>query len=681
MAFRFNLLTYLYKKRRFFLRSIVIMAIAVILELTLANRAYYAHFWQGEESADFETVNMSYADGNYTPDPNSNGRPEFIFKNLNRRVNSIYIKPSENWGWDQMEFAVGYADQNRSWTHVAGIFVVRGFTRTNYQEINPYGDVGTLKIMPVHHFMISEVVVNKIIPFEFNVVRVLLVWLIVGGIYFLAKTDIRKTVFDPTSVYQKIIFTGILIGFIVICFAIGSFIGTNDITEPFDRMVDRIKQWEVDLGEEAPRELLEMDRPYDDVAREIARIPLPGLAWDNAYYKGKFYLQHGIAPVIFLYLPYNLITGNYLKNTWAIFVCASLTGLSLALAWRAIVSRCFKQMPFTMYVCTTIAAIFSSFTTVGLYLGRKYTVATSSGLMFVALGFWLLCQASIGKDGKPATQPSYLQIALGCLCMSLAVGCRPTLLGASLIIPVMLWRLMYKPTAARNTIVWKVVLSAGIPYFSVLMLLLWYNYVRFESFFEFGPGVVMGYPNINSLKLVNPMGKLYVAIQGVKNALFAPIHFSSAFPYMLNSGTIGVSPEYPPRGAITYAGLISFPIYYALGFIPVVFRKAVKQARLLVEISCTMLVAGLIIVIGTSVLVGMFVRYQMDYMWLFLFPALAFSYFTWEWYGRSQILAKLICVACIVSAVLGGLTAGDNGAFRLLTLEAFTYIRLLFAPF
>ena len=201
--------------RKWLIAVAIIILGTVILELTVFNRPYYSHFWQGTESAGFETVDMDYKDGVYTPmtekEKGSAVSPAFVFNGLDRKVNSVYIEPPDNLKklkpkLTKMTFSVGFADQNESNTTTSKFDLVPGFNRTFYQEINPYGNVSSLKIIPDGDFAISSVAVNKVIPMQFDFIRVLLICLIALGIYFLAVTEIKKTSFDPSKRLQNYFF-------------------------------------------------------------------------------------------------------------------------------------------------------------------------------------------------------------------------------------------------------------------------------------------------------------------------------------------------------------------------------------------------------------------------------------------------------------------------------------------
>jgi len=673
------------KKKHSIAVLIIIMA-AVLLELTLFNRPFYSHFWQGAESTQFEAVDMDYKDGVYTPmtekEKGSAVSPAFVFNDLNRLVNSVYIEPPADWAkLQKMTFSVQFADQNTSSTKTSGFSVMRGFWQSDYQEINPYGIVTSLKIIPSGSFRIASVAVNRVIPIDFNISRVLLVSILAILIYFLAVTDIRKRIFDPSNRWQTGIFCAVLVGFFVICYSIPPALGSNGDYSLYKTMVDRTLQGQLDLGTKPPKGLADLSDPWDPVARSQAGIGFPGYSFTSAYYDGKFYMIHGIVPVLVLFLPYHLLSGTYLSMSIAMFIFTALAGLFFALLWRAIVRRYFSNLPFALYICTTIAVLFCTLITSNLYYLFKYCMASASAIMFVAAGIWLIFSSLRPTDeGKLEELKTleYIRVAIGCFCLALSVGCRATGALVSILVPLLLWRLVWKKPWRR---VIKLLLFVAVPYVIVAVPLMWYNYARFDSPFEFG--IKYMYQQIASRGLMweNPMGKVYLIIQSIKNILLSPITFSTQFPYVLNLGKYGFGPELPQRGLLGVVGLSNFPVFWALGAGIAAFRQGRKSKKIFWEFPLVMILLGLFIGIDAQVLMAVVVRYQVDYMWLFVFPAMIFTVLIWERYGRSSAFAKAVCVLCVLSATIAVTLPSQGTPISIFKPAVYENLKLLFKPF
>ncbi|MCL2002762.1 MAG: hypothetical protein FWG72_02015 [Oscillospiraceae bacterium] len=387
----------------------------ILLELTLWNRPYYAHFFQGAEASAFETQFITDLGGVYIADDEMSGdavesglpiTPAFVFRGLDRRVGSVYIRPYTERELGQMQFAILYGDEDGSQKQTA-MTVIPGVEGSYHQEINPYGKVSYLMVALIgENCAVREVSVNRPIPFRFNLLRVLLFSALALGAFFFVKSDVTKTVFDPKSRKQGLILALVLVLFSALTLQISRSTQYYSRTGPYAHMVTSLLDGRLDLGIDAPPALSSMDNPYDYSARQQLGLPTysddpEGLIWDNAYYNGRFYMQHGIVPVVLLYLPYRLLTGGDLPNGAAVWVLVSLSGVFLALLWRKIIFRFIRQMPFVMLVCTTVAVLFTSMIVSAAWLPRKYEVSSAGAMMFAALGLWLLLPkaAPAGRGG------------------------------------------------------------------------------------------------------------------------------------------------------------------------------------------------------------------------------------------------------------------------------------------
>ncbi|MCL2164771.1 MAG: hypothetical protein FWH55_10380 [Oscillospiraceae bacterium] len=779
-------------------RSIIIIFIIVIsaiLEVTLFNLPYYYHFWQGEESSDYEVVSMELRPTGYYALPEENRAdedmpgPAFVFNDLNRRVNSIYIEPADD-APDRVIFDVSFGDEElirKEGGWGATYEIVKGIDRTYYHVINPFGNVSYMKIMPRgSDFAVKSVAVNKVIPISFSLIRFIGVALLATGVFLLVVSDIRKVVFDANCKRQRRILVFVLIGFALLGLLLIRANKPPGVTSPYSAMVDALLDGRLDLGIQVPQELLDMDNPYDPIARGDANVP--GFTFDNPYYNGKVYFYHGIIPVIALHLPYYLLFDSYLSNVNATIILTLLAGLFLVLLWRAIVNKHFKRMPFVLFICSAVALLGCSLIISHFYYPSQYVISAASSLMFIVLGLWLIYprpneDANEGEDedaiavtdvveseaegaashaagyttGDEAEDkadyeaedeadyksrdeaedetkdkegyetdhgvdfeakdkagdetdydadydadyeaedmacyeaeddlsdrikirnPPYLRIALGCLSLALSVGCRPTAVFASFLVPVVLYPHFFKKDLKS---ILKMFTCVAVPYLLVAIPLMWYNYARFESIFEFGWSYQINARNEAKNTLANPISSLQLAWFGLKNTLFSQVNFLTSFPYIQNAGSYSFAEDMPWRYYPSHVGLINFPVFWSLFLIPAILRDVWKKNRYLFSICASMLILGLFTAVFNVVRVGMTVRYQTDYMFLFLFPSLACGYLAWERFGRNSAAIKVMCVLLLLGAAIA-IPFGSGGGLMIwpLSPDSMTKLRMFFAPF
>ena len=194
--------------------------------------------------------------------------------------------------------------------------------------------------------------------------------------------------------------------------------------------VDALIQGNLSIDLKPPKELEDLDNPYDIKQREDANI---SYSFDTVYYNGKYYVYFGAVPAVLLFVPYKLITGQYLSieiGTMIFVVLSIIINIKLTIE---IYKRWFKDIPFGLLLIFIIGNLIS-----GLYIWNTwriwaYELTIIAGLFFVQLGIFLILKATDDKDNKTK---NLIYLFLSCLSMALSVGCRPILvLASALLIP------------------------------------------------------------------------------------------------------------------------------------------------------------------------------------------------------------------------------------------------------
>lgn len=112
------------------------------------------------------------------------------------------------------------------------------------------------------------------------------------------------------------------------------------------------------------------------------------------------------------------------------------------------------------------------------------------------------------------------------LFLSLSVACRPTQLLTSLVFLPILIMIFIKNVKEKKDII-KNILAVAIPYLSIGIALMYYNYIRFGSIFDFGSGYQL---TINDMK--NLDNRLMTIGMGIVCSLFSIPNFLPNFPFM-----------------------------------------------------------------------------------------------------------------------------------------------------
>lgn len=167
---------------------------------------------------------------------------------------------------------------------------------------------------------LDSIVINEKIPFEFNIIRFLIVFGILISIFFWKYEENLNKEYSPKNLTQELI----LLFIIAIFFVIAIFINQNSI-EPDnyrvynEKFVNSIYHGSLALEEKPSEELMDLENPYDDLERSKLERGKDYL-WDTAYYNGNYYVYFGILPLLVFFLPYYIVTKRYLDMAIVIFI-------------------------------------------------------------------------------------------------------------------------------------------------------------------------------------------------------------------------------------------------------------------------------------------------------------------------------------------------------------------------
>jgi len=543
------------------------------------------------------------------------------FKDLNRRVTSVFIEPV----FDTAELLyVSVAGITEAGNFSVGQNICKGLPHTNHIQLQLLGKVSELKIeiYGTKQTGASKIVINRQIPLYFSGMRIFAVSLFLFAIILFVRKELRAKIayllfdyrFDPSNRKQNVIYILLVISLILfswIC-AYTSVVEDTVQAKQYNKyLVDAIIAGRTHLEAGSPEKLLKAERPYDLGWLDENKYAR-GVDWfgDWVYYKGKYYCYFGAVPALMLYVPYNLITGDYLSNHGGIFIFAALSIILLARLWRFLVKKYMPNARFVFYLLSFLTLFFASGWFCPLRFTRFYSIVSAGGFMFVIAGILLLFE-SVELDDRLDRS----KLFLACACLALAVGCRPHLLFASLMVPIILWK--------RN--LWKHLPLVAIPYIAVAIPMCIYNYVRFGSILDFGINYNMTNLNLAAYSLLNPIGKVINVFIASLCYLFSTNTYSFYFPYvecLPQYKTFWSIPLFHDKGC----GMINFPIVFCLFFFfKSVFRKENKSNTF--YISAAFLVIAAVLIFVNSWVIGHSGRYTIDFAAFIILPSLFCAYY------------------------------------------------------
>ena len=249
--------------------------------------------------------------------------------------------------------------------------------------------------------------------------------------------------------------------------------------QQYGRLADALLEGHlyIDSGDIDPA-LEAMENPYDTIARENLGVKYH---WDEVYYNHHYYTYFGIVPTLILFIPYKLITGNMLLAHQATQVFSALAIAGLFYLFYIFCKWYVPKLPFSLYLllCVTLSVLSIGYSIAAPAL---YCTAIVSAICLMIWSFVFLIKAAWHVlEIKKVKQCLFI----GGLFGAMAFGCRPPVALANLIvIPIVFYiknniHLTYQEKIKEITCL----LS---PFLIIGLLLMIYNFVRFDNIFEFG---------------------------------------------------------------------------------------------------------------------------------------------------------------------------------------------------
>ncbi|MBO4883118.1 MAG: hypothetical protein J5570_06395 [Lachnospiraceae bacterium] len=286
----------------------------------------------------------------------------------------------------------------------------------------------------------------------------------------------------------------------------------------------------IDYDDIDPR-LEELGNVYDPYERSVSGVDFHS---DHAYYKGRYYMYFGVVPAILLFLPYHILTGGDLTTYHATQIFAVFAILGLFLLFRKLVKKLFPSMNVILFI--SLATAFS-FISVYFSIGTPalYCTATSSAVCMMVWSMYFFV-SGIFLTGADERKKQVIYAVLGSLFGALAFGCRPTAaLGNIVLIPLCMAFIKKRLGSGDEKKTGKMIADIciiAVPYMIVGVLLMLYNYARFENPFEFGQAFQLtGADQSNYGSFLETFSTVRT-VNGILNNFirFAPIR--GEFPYV-----------------------------------------------------------------------------------------------------------------------------------------------------
>lgn len=464
-----------------------------------------------------------------------------------------------------------------------------------------------------------DIRLNPVIPLAFSILRMMGLFAILCFLYLFRPTStVYEIPYLQIPVSRRVVLSAAL--FLAHVAVFWQLAGMNpDYTwnipehhRQYQKLAEAFLEGSAALLEEPAAAFDDMINPYDQDHREdvLSRDNATYL-WDTAYFEGKYYVYFGVVPVLLFYLPYHVLTGGALPNHIAVFLALALLMLGIMGVLRELIPKWFPGLSIGVWFLTMELLVMGSNL---IYMAKRpdlYHVPIVTGLAAGMLGLWCFLRA----DGREHVSLKYL--AAGSFLTALTAGCRPQLL-LFMVFPVLLFgRYLFSVEFYKSGEGRRAVLAAAVPILAVAAFLMYYNYVRFGSVFDFGSSYNL---TTNDMRY---RGWIWGRIPlGVFVYLFQPIKLVTEFPFMeilyTSSQYMGVTiREYTP------GGIFATHLFPWLVFSVFFLRKHLDRDH---KFPCILamgsMVSALAILMADTEMSGILWRYYNDFSLFIMLAAL-----------------------------------------------------------
>ena len=642
------------KIKNILLKTIII---TLIIEILIFNLTTFISFFRtiGKQQKEYDVKDLSFFVG-------EDERTVFEIRDINTEISTvrvIFANEIEN----PIDYNLAYSDDTSEelrYLNQSKVYVPI-WERTEYMDTYFSGNVKSLDVNvdvnSEEYDVIQKVIINEVIPLDIIFPRMIVIFLVALIVTFIKKDDTFCKMYNKKDFKQEVIImmTLYIVFFMlfVLLFMITSSKG-SELELYTKQFIDALNNGQVHLDIEVSEKLLELENPYDQVTRDLSLEREVDYRWDTAYYKGKYYTYFGIFPAITLLLPFYKLTGLYMTSSVAVLVYEFLILILLKLLLEKIINILFKDKEIEFKVVFLLHAVLYFGTLLFYLMGipRMYELVIIAGVYAVLQSIWFLFK-TFEKE-----KVNYFYLCLASIFMAGAIAARPTQIFMSVIIAIVGIYLLIKLIKEKNVKdIIKLILSIGIPYIVIAILLMTYNYVRFENPFEFGASYQLTVNNMDTLNV-----GLSAGIKATLVNLFNIPTFTMDFPFLLNNSNVIAH-----YGYYYYESLIA-GMFFVVPLLFIIFdivgfnknKKIDKKVKITVDI---LLVLACIITFVTSLMGGCIGRYLVDSMWIFVIVSeimyLA-KYVALENKESKDIYKKIlsvITVYVIVFALLSGIVS------------------------
>ena len=612
------------------LKRLIAIAITVILcEIFIFNYASISSLIRCKNEVSLDLAGATLHNIELTDDGRYcvTGPDAYIrISDINTNVNTLYINAHSTKEQLQVKFSYNDETITEALRTNGYVNIISGNEHSKFSLCSFSGNVDIFKFYfdegEGENVIIESIIINKKIPFQFSIIRVLAITLPIALFLSLFSLSVFKRPIGEILNFKYstagIITICCLAVLMLTCYASDGII--NDLTKPDENqinkeLVDAFEAGQVHLLREPEEELLQLENPYDRSQRTQSG---GDFAWDHCYYNGHYYSYYGIAPVLLLFLPYHLITGAYFPSLWAISIFSLLGVIFLGLTYYEIIKKHFPEIPLRIAISGMLILEFSSGIWFSTPVSKFYEIAQSSGFAFVTMGAYFMIRSCTLSNGSI----SKLSAALSSVFLALAVLCRPTLAVYCIVALLFIFfgaKKVFKENGKKSLASY--LTCSLLPFIVIGSIQMIYNYLRFDSVFDFGIQYSLTINDFTKAEFHLPL-----VLTGFHNFIFAFPKASTSFPFIhSNYDNLQLNGFYFSAND-TAVGILyrALPVFaYLMSGKAYKLSQKNKKCSICIAAGCIIAPAIIIFSIWES---GYGVRYCADFSWQIVIGALIISY-------------------------------------------------------
>lgn len=633
------------------------LAFIILLELTVFNYKFYSNIFNEPINAEPQIYGSMEPVGE-NKYKLSNGNKGFELIDINTHVKNLYIDMELDEDKNiinnkYINIIISATDAgNAEYFDLPQRAIVYDQQQTKYIPLNLNGKSSKLSVYIKNcdekTLVINNVQINANIPFDFNFIRVIMLFAIVVVLYVIRpKSGFYKYVFNIYSTRQNSVLSAVIVINLAVILALGiahpnTGISTKSHQHQYHWLAEAIMDGHFYLNDQPPQSLIDMENPYDRHLRDdVVRKNGDSYKWDTAYYNGKYYVYFGIVPELLFFLPTRLM-GIMIINKGPVIIMTMLAVIFGYLLIRELTRRWFKNTSYLLYLILSVIFVNSA----GIYLAIKvpdlYMIPISHAFAFSLMGLYLWLKA-LPYDENGKLNGMYL--CFGSVCMALVAGCRPHVTFASFLAVPLLWDYVFKKRELFSAKSLGKTIALAVPYVVVAAFLMYYNYARFGNIFDFGASY-----NLTVMDMVSEKFNFGKIPLGLYTYFIQPPYLIATFPFLKN---VDIVKDFMGNYVMeqNFGGLFACHIILLSLLLVYKVKDIIKEKKLFVPFVIMIILAFGIAMIDYNT-GGLILRYLIDFMWLIFLAAVIAVYAINEKYNGTaygNLFTKFVALSFVWS--------------------------------